>query len=423
MIAECRNCKSTSLVEFLDLGKQYLSDFSKKASKFPLAAVFCIDCKLVQLNYEVPATQIYHSKYGFKSGISKTIRDDLDDIVTHAFQYNPDPKKWLDIGSNDGTLLSYIPKDIYRVGIDPVEFLCLEAEEYADRIIPRYFDIVPFVKEYSIDGSASYEKFDVITSISCFYDMPDPNQFVSDVVSLMSKHSIWVIQQNYLLTTMEQLAVDNFCHEHLTYYTLLALENLLDEYGLEVNEVYLSGANGGSMRTIVSYQGTFPVDESVGEQRELERLAGVDTVDSYQRFAANIGLGLDKLHRLVVKLHNEGSQIAILGASTRGATIWQSAAIDSKYIDFAVERNPAKVGINYSAINVPIIDEIGFRKIQPEYALVGPWFLAKEIIARELEYIKKGGSLILPLPEIKIIDKDNVDAYLGNLDAYLQTTP
>lgn len=417
-LTTCRICGSDRLIEFLDLGEQYLADFrkdNKKTLKYPLVAVFCDQCKLVQLNHSVPQEQMYHDRYGFKSGISEGVKNDLDDIVTHAFQYNNNPQHWLDIASNDGTLLSFVPDDVYKCGVDPVKFLCIEAEQHADRIINDYFHLTPFVEEYEVDGSARYSKFDVITSVSCFYDMPDPNQFVSDVISLMGKHTVWIIQQNYLLTTIELAAVDNFVHEHLEYYTLLSLENLLNEYGLEVNEVYLSDINGGSIRTVVSFKDSFGVDESVGRQRELENRAGLDSIRAYKDFAENVGGELDKLHRQIVKLHQEGNQIAVLAASTRGATIWQSADIDSKYIDFAVERNPAKVGANFSAIGVPIIDEKGFRNINPEYALVGPWFFGKEIAMREREYIANGGHLIIPLPKVNIIDKDNLDEYIGSM--------
>lgn len=416
-ITDCRACKSERLTEFLDLGKQYLADFrrdDKKPPKYPLVAVFCEDCKLVQLEHTTPQKEMYHDRYGFKSGISESIKKDLDSIVTHAFQYNNDPKKWLDIASNDGTLLSFVPDDIHRTGVDPVTFLCQEAEQHADRIVNDFFGLRSFA-DYQIDGSARYEKFDVITSVSCFYDMPDPHKFVSDVSTVLSQKGVWIIQQNYLLTTMELSAVDNFCHEHLEYYTLLSLENLLDEYDLEVNEVFLSGVNGGSIRTVVSHKGSFSVDESVGRQRELENRAGLDNIKAYQEFAESVSVELDKLHRLVVAAHDAGETIAILAASTRGATIWQSADLDHRYIKYAVERNPAKVGANFSQLGVPIVSESEFRRVQPDYAIVGPWFFAPEVVAREKEFVLNGGKIIIPLPEVKIIDKSNIDEYFSGV--------
>lgn len=396
-ITKCRACGNKNLLEFLDLGKQYLSDFRddyEKTPKYPLVAVLCSGCSLVQLKHTTPQHEMYHDRYGFKSGVSDSIKKDLDSVVSHAFEYKNDPKTWLDIASNDGTLLSFVPEDIYRVGVDPVGFLCEEAEQHADVIINDYYDAKHFK---DTDWG-----FDVITSVSCFYDMPNPNKFVRDVKKVLADKGVWIIQQNYLLTTMELSAVDNFCHEHLEYYTLLSLENLLKKYDLEVNEVYLSMVNGGSIRTVVSHKGTFDVDESVFRQREIEEAYGVGTIMPYEEFAAAVGNELNKLRTLLTDLKAQGKKIAILAASTRGATIWQSANIGSYLVDYAVERNPAKVGKNFTAIGIPIVSEEYAREDKPDYMVIGPWFFADEIIKREEEYLKAGGELIIPLPRVTI---------------------
>lgn len=399
-IKVCRACQSERLVQFLDLGKQYLSDFREdyiKPPKYPLVAVICESCKLVQLKHTTPQIEMYHDRYGFKSGINDSIKADLDSIVTHAFQYNSDPHNWLDIASNDGTLLSFVPADVYRVGVDPVTFLCIEAEQHADVIVNDFFD-----------GDSLGGEFDVITSVSCFYDMPDPSQFVKDVKQVLAKHGVWIIQQNYLLTTMELSAVDNFCHEHLEYYTLFSLEKLLERFGLEVNEVQTSMVNGGSIRTVVSHKGTFNIDGSVDEQRYKEMEFGITTLAPYKRFAEKVGQELTALKRLVNELNAQGKRVAIIAASTRGSTIWQSAELTSEDIVYAVERNPAKVGKIFSAIDIPIVSEKFAHEDNPEYMLVGPWFFAfPEIVQREREYIIGGGSLIIPLPKVEIINLEN----------------
>jgi len=408
-ITNCRSCHAGDLKEFLDLGKQYLSDFrtdNSKTKKYPLVAVFCDECKLVQLKHTTPQDEMYHDRYGFKSGISDSIKKDLDDIVLNAFQYKNDPNMWLDIASNDGTLLSFVPSSITRFGVDPVSFLCIEAEEKADFIINDYFSAELF------DPAT---KFDVITSISCFYDMPDPNKFVEDVKQVLHPKGVWIIQQNYLLPTMQLSAVDNFCHEHLEYYTLLSLENLLERYGLEVNEVRTSMVNGGSIRTVVSNKGTFEVDKSVGIQRQKELDYCLDDEETYHEFANSVFNELNRLRRFIVEFDADDKDIAILAASTRGATIWQSAGINDSLIKYAVERNPAKVDKFFTAIGTPIVSEAQFRKDLPEYAVIGPWFFADEIIERERQYVEDGGSLIIPLPKVIIVNKNNIDEYLSHL--------
>lgn len=398
-ISECRACQSNELIEFLDLGKQYLSDFrddKTKTPKYPLVSVFCDNCKLVQLKHTTPQHEMYHDRYGFKSGVSDSIKKDLDNIVTHGFQYQSDPQTWLDIASNDGTLLSFVPEDIFRVGVDPVTFLCKEAEQHADFIVNDYFNGDIFTGDREIE-------FDVITSISCFYDMPDPNQFVADVKKVLAHRGVWIVQQNYLLTTMEINAVDNICHEHLEYYTLLSMEKLLNRHGLEVVEVTTSMVNGGSLRTVIAHKSVFDIDDSVYAQREKEAEFGVDTINCYREFAERVMVEIDRLKKSVVEWKEQGKSVAILAASTRGATIWQSAELDERYIDYAVERNPAKVGRYFTAIGVPIISEEDFRQRKPDYAIIGPWFFQEELVKRESEYVENGGTLVIPLPKVELI--------------------
>lgn len=394
-ITNCRSCKG-SIVEFLDLGVQFTSDFRKvndDTPAYPIVAVKCEDCHLVQLRDTTPSHEMYHDNYGFKSGVSNSIKDDLKDNVENALDFVPKPDNWLDIASNDGTLLSYVPKDIYRTGVDPITKYCKMAEEHADYIINDFF------KAESLEGS----KFDVITSISCFYDMDDPNKFVGDVARVLDKDGVWVVQQNYLVPTMEFNAVDNFCHEHLEYYTLLSLEPLLERHGLEIIDLSTSMVNGGSLRTIIAHKGKRAVKPAVHKQRELEKELKLDTIEPYQKFAQDVWKNLKELKLFVTDANKNKKTVAILAASTRGATIWQAAGIDEKDVVFAVERNPEKVGKFFNAIHVPIISEEDAREANPDYMIIGPWFFADEIISRERDYVANGGTLVIPLPKFEII--------------------
>lgn len=400
-IKECRLCGSTELEEILDLGEQRVSDFREDDSPtnaYPLVAVLCHGCMLVQLRDTTPSEEMYHENYGFKSGVSDSIKADLKDNVNHALDFIPVPETWLDIASNDGSLLSFVPKNVYRTGVDPITKLCEEAKQHADHIVNDFF----------VDGTLRGSRFDVVTSISCFYDMDDPNDFVAGVKAVMEDDGIWVIQQNYLLPTMELHAVDNFCHEHLEYYTLTSMEELLSRHDLEVIDVRTSMVNGGSLRTVVAKKGAYEVQDSVERQRTIELDAGLDKPTVYREFGSHVLAQLKELKALVDKLNSEGKKIFILAASTRGATIWQGAGLTREDIPYAIERNPAKVGRFFSALGIPIISEEAARKAKPEALLMGPWFFEFEILNRESEYIENGGSIIVPLPKLHIVTKDGV---------------
>jgi SAM-dependent methyltransferase len=335
---------------------------------------------------------MYHERYGFKSGVNGTIRADLKSVVEDALGWFPDPRGWLDIASNDGTLLSNVPERVHRTGIDPVAKYCVEAEQYADRIVNDFFD-----QKHFRPG-----EFDVVTSVSMFYDLDDPNEFVNGVQRVLAEDGVWVIQQNYLLATLELGAVDNVCHEHLTYFSLLALEHLLDRHGLEVVDVSTSPVNGGSFRTVVARRGAYAVRSSVAAQRDRELDAAVDTIHPYRVFERRVRRNLADLKALIDGLNAQGKRVYIYGASTRGGTIWQAAGLTVDDLPKAVERNPEKVGKRIASIGVPIISEEQAREEHPEYMLVSPWFFRDEFVEREADYLASGGRFIWPLPRLEV---------------------
>lgn len=395
-INNCRSCGHGDLKQVLSLGEQYVSDFRDdhtRPPKYPLVLVYCDNCKLVQLKHTTPSYEMYHERYGFKSGVNDTLKADLKEVVTEALELVPDADCWLDIASNDGTLLSYVPWRIYRAGVDPIAKLCKDAENYADVIINDFFNPKRF----------SAKSFDVVTSISMFYDLDDPNEFVAGVKQVMAEKGVWVIQQNYLLPTLQLGAIDNICHEHLEYYTLESLENLLDRHGLEVFKLSTSMINGGSLRTFVARKGDYPVDPAVVAQRTIEDEAGISEFKVYQRFGEDAFSRLSGLRDLVYRLAKEEKTVFIYGASTRGATIWQAAGLGPEQVECAVERNPDKVGKRFSAIDIPIISEEDARQYKPDYILIGPWFVADEIMARESDLLTSGTKAIVPLPTLRVI--------------------
>lgn len=394
----CRSCGSAQLKPVLQLGDQYLSDFRDddvKPPKYPLNLLFCEDCWLAQLDTTVPRDLMYHDRYGFKSGVNGTIRRDLRDVVHTALRHRPGANTWLDIASNDGTLLSYVPASIDRTGIDPVKKYCREAEAHADRIVNDYFNPGYF--------TGRKIKFDVVTSVSMFYDLDDPNDFVAGVKSVLDDRGVWVVQQNYLLDTLRLNAVDNVCHEHVTYFGLLALQNLLDRHGLEVFHVSTSTVNGGSFRTLIGHKDVFRLDESVRSQRRIERSYQLDKAVSFGAFAKRVSWLMRDLSDTVRSINENGQTVYIYGASTRGGTLWQAAGLDVRDLPFAVERNPEKVGKKIASIGVPIISEDQARCDHPDYMLVSPWFFRDEFVAREADYLNRGGRFIFPLPQLEIV--------------------
>lgn len=391
----CRSCGEMDLTTIYDLGEQYLSDFRDDSSKppaFPLTLMYCHNCTLAQLAHTVDRTLLYTNNYGFRSGVNPSIVADLKSIVDEVLTYRQ-AGLWLDIACNDGTLLSFVPDTWHRVGVDPVEKFFDESKKYANEIYTDFFDPAAFATE----------RFDVVTSISMFYDLDDPFEFVAGVARILDRRGVWVIQQNYLAPMLQVGAVDNICHEHLTYFSLRSLEWLLDQHGLEVIDASTGDVNGGVLRTVVAHKGAWPVQPSVQALRADEVWAGVGRPHTYLNFANRANANLIELGRLVRTVAKTRDRIFIYGASTRGAVLWQAAGIDNMVVDFAVERQAEKVGKWYSPVGVKIISEEQMRALKPNYLLVGPWWHRDMFVAREASFLKEGGKMIFPLPTVEVV--------------------
>lgn len=400
MRTTCRSCGSSKLQDIVSLGDQYLSEFTAiddpvKPQQHPLDLVLCAACSLLQLRHTAPSDQLYTDNYGYRSGINNTIRADLKDIATKAWAkanapFDPSPIV-VDIGCNDGTLLSNYPDYATKVGFDPVAKFAKDASDKGITFINDYFNAIAY-RERLGDRKAT-----IVSAISMFYDLEDPNTFVADIVSILDPAGVVVIQQNYLATMLQNLAFDNVVHEHLEYFSLTSLEPLLARHGLEIVDVEQNTINGGSFRIWARHM------NAVDRMRQLERNLRLDNKWTYVLFGMQINQARKKLHRFVKDEVAKGKTVYVYGASTRGNTLLQYAGLDHTLIAAAVERNPEKWGKKIASLDIPIISEEQAREEKPDYMLVLPWFFKEEFLKREQAYLEAGGHFIFPLPELEIV--------------------
>lgn len=402
-VKTCRSCGSKNLLKIVSLGKQYLSDFvktNKKPKAFPLTIVVCKKCNLVQLDYNVPQKYLYTERYGYKSGINQTMQNELKGIALESLRKIKKSKEKIvavDIGANDGTLLSFYPKSVHRISVEPIKKFAKMAKKYSDEVVNNFYTYEAYKK------NTKNLKADIVTAISCFYDMEEPNKFVDDVKKIMKDDGIFVIQQNYLVKMLEINAFDNIVHEHLEYYSLLSLNYLLERHGMEVFDVQERELNGGSFRTYIALKGKREISKNVLKMQTYEKKLKLNNKKIYLDFAKRIKNEKEKIVNFIKKETKKGKKVYLYGASTRGNTMLQYFGLNNKYIKFAVERNPEKFGKIIASVGIPIISEEKARKDKPEYMLVLPWFFKIEFLQREKEYLKQGGHFIFPLPKFEVI--------------------
>lgn len=405
----CRTCESKDLTPIMSLGEQYVTNFvdslEQQGSPIPLELVLCNKCKLLQLRRTTPPDLMYR-QYWYKSGISTTMVAALSDITEKVEKLIPlkAGDMVVDTGPNDGTLLrSYRQKNLRLVGFEPAKNLAPLAAVGTTKIVNDYWNYKAFQREFGND------KAKVITSIAMFYDLEDPNGFVRDVVQALDKEGLWVIQMCYLPTMLEVNAFDNICHEHLQYYSLLSLKNLLKQHKLTIFDVELNDVNGGSYRCYIKHDDAKTIKPFPGAEKRIEDMEayeaklGLDGVKVYQEFTKRVGGIKDQVRNFIESETGKGKIVYIYGASTKGNVLLQYFDLDTRLIRAATDKNPDKWGKKTVGTMIPIVPIDQYRKDNPDYLLVLPWHFPKEIPEQEREWLKKGGKMIFPLPEFRIV--------------------
>ena len=408
----CRICKSADLTDLIDLGEQCLTSIFPKESepspmKAPQVLMKCNNhkCGLVQMKHTVAASHLYTDNYGYRSGLNNTMIDHLQGIVSYIenLTHLKEGDIVVDIGANDATLLSkYNAAAVQKIAIDPSGPQFIEYYPKNVELVPEFFS-GKIIQKLDIT-----KKVKVVTSISMFYDLPDPLQFAQDVCDALDElDGIWVMEQSYMPTMIKNLSFDTICHEHLEYYTLKQIDYIAECVGLKVIDMTTNDCNGGSFRVTLSHKNSkYSCNElNVAMYRLKESQEAWDTVAPYKKFEKDFKLQGETLVRFLKHQRHFQKKIAIYGASTKGNTFLQYFGIDNTMIGVVAERNPRKFGHKTPGTEIPIRSEKDVRDAKPDIMLVLPWHFKKEFLVRESEFLDNGGTFIFPLPHFEIVTR------------------
>jgi GDP-D-mannose dehydratase len=404
-ITKCRICDSTKLKIVMSLGDQYITsrfpeygDFS--TPKTPIDICVCSNCRLLQLYQTTNPSELYDYEYGYCSGISNTMREHLknyqEEILKIVKINNGDVI--VDIGSNDSTMLQYYSNNLKRIGVDPTgeQF----KQYYNDvELLPTYFTYENFTNVY---GNI---KCKVVSSISMFYDLPQPVQFAKDIYNILDDDGIWTCEQSYLLSMLKTNSIDTICHEHLEYYSLHQIKDIADRANFKIIDIKFNDCNGGSFRIYFTKKDSKIYKENIDLINKIlkdEIEYGVHDDKIFKHFMDNCDNQINKLKKFIDVVNKNNKKIYVYGASTKGNCLLQYGNITENDIKYAVERNPKKEG-KMTSTGIRIIMEDKMRKEPPDYLLVLPWHFKNEIIQRESDFLEKGGQLIFPFPEFEIV--------------------
>lgn len=409
-IKKCRICNNDNLVSILSLGEQTLTGVFPKSRQAeittgPLELVKCFgenSCGLVQLRHSYDLNEMYGENYGYRSGLNNSMIEHLRDIVNYILKNATlgSGDIIIDVGSNDGTLLKLYPSNDYRlVGIDPTGNKFKKYYPDNIRLIPDFFSKDNIVKNIGI------KKVKVISSISMFYDLEHPMDFMKEVHDILDDNGIWVLEQSYLPTMLEMNAYDTICHEHLEYYALKQIKWMTDKVGLKLIDVELNSTNGGSFFVVIAKEGSFytPKMDKIEKMILEEEKRGIESLEIYKEFKRNVFEHKIELEKFIKEINSKNEKIFGYGASTKGNVILQFCNLSPKEIPYIAEINEDKFGSFTPKTMIPIISEVEARSKNPDYLLVLPWHFRDNIIKREQKYLSEGGKLVMPLPRVEVI--------------------
>ena len=409
VIDRCRICGNPKLVSVLNLGDQYLTGIfpksrNQKLTCGPLELVKCDGpnvCGLVQLRQSYVLEEMYGTNYGYRSSLNRSMVNHLRSKVESLLQIvplKPDDLA-LDIGSNDGTLLSFYPDSATLAGIDPT------SEKFKQYYQPHIHRIADFFSAATFKKHFPGRQAKIVTSIAMFYDLEAPLQFMREIADILATDGIWHFEQSYLPLMISQNAYDTICHEHREYYALRQIKWMADRVGLKLLKVELNDVNGGSFAvTAARAESTLAADtKSIDDLLECEEREGFNALPRYRKFLESVFAHKCDLLELLRKIQAEGKTVLGYGASTKGNVILQFCGITPEVLPAIAEVNEDKFGAFAPGTLIPIVSEQDAHARKPDYLLVMPWHFKQNLVEREAAFLRSGGKMIFPLPRIEIV--------------------
>jgi len=403
----CRSCGSEHLQPILSLGTTPLADrlLTKKQLETPeitapLDLVFCPECTLTQITVSVSPDVLFREDYPYFSSVSQSLLKHFADSAEAIMKRKKLDKNSLVIeaASNDGYMLKNFQENgIPVLGIDPAQGPAEAATKKGIPTLCTFFTEKLATQLHYVEERAA----DVFLANNVLAHVPDLNGFVEGIRILLKEDGIAVIEVKYVVDLVEHCEFDTIYHQHLCYFSLIALDKLFRKHGLFINDVEKVSTQGGSLRIFAGKQEE--VKDSVKNLIIEEIEKGVDKIEYYKDFADRVHKIKDSLVDLLQDLKHNHKRIAAYGAAAKATTLMSYAGIDRNLIDYVVDLNTFKHGRYMGGNHLPIYSPDRLLEDRPDYVLLLAWNFVDEVMKQQKEYLDKGGHFIVPVPEVRTI--------------------
>lgn len=405
VVEKCQLCNNPKLESILFLG--YLPPVNQmhpigerlhEQPDYPAELLYCQKCHLVQLGLIVDPNILFPPEYPYTSSTTKILRDNFSELYEECKNIVNLSKDDLviDIGSNDGNLLSNF-KDNHKVlGITPEEI----GKIAIGRGIPTIIDF--FKKDVVERVKKEYGRARIITATNVFAHIENINEITKLIIDLLTEDGVFISESHYLLPLVKTLQYDTIYHEHLRYYSLHSLKYLLEKSGLEIIHAKEIPTHGGSIRVYAARKGKYKVKDTINVLLEKEKstILGKETLLEFKERIIISKLGL---HSLLLDIKKQGKHIYGIGAPSRASTLINYVGLDDGIMDYVLEiKGSHKIGKYMPGTRIPVVEESKLFEDQPEYALLLSWHIADNLIAKLKEKGFKG-KFIVPLPHPRVL--------------------
>lgn len=377
------------------------SELNKHEKKFPLSVCLCKTCSLVQLTHTVPPKEMFNN-YLY---IPSTSADHMNHFRNFAEE---SIKKFkltnehlvVDIGSNDGSLLSFFKaKNIRTLGVDPAKNLAIGANLRGIKTINKYF-----TKEVAVDISKSHGRAQLVTATNVLAHIGDLHDFCRGLKLLMDENGIFIAEFPYVSNLIRKNLFDTIYHEHLSYFSIRPLVRLFKKHDLKIINIVKKPIDGGSIRIFVTRaKSRIKSSEAVKMVIKHELRLKLHLAITYEQFAKKVEAVKERLMKQLILIKSQKKKIVGYGAPAKGNILLNFCNIDGSILDYIVDSTPHKQGMFTPGTHIPIHPESKFERDMPDYTLLLTWNFAEEILKKQKRYRQKGGKFIINSPVFRIV--------------------